>query len=114
MSYKTNPIGLRLKQTMGWKSSSFSLKNYTIDVTLWLKIYLLLKAYLLMRNYKLLSCELRIDEKFDKIVYVNIFKIKKKKKNIYKIKKTALKSEAIMTLSLRYITNIMPFLSKTI
>jgi len=99
MSYKTNSIGLRLKQTVGWKLSSFFIKNYTINVVLWLKIYLLLRAYLLMRNYKLLSCELRINEKFTKLLYIHILKLKKKRKKKY-MKKNRLEKRSYSALKL--------------
>lgn len=72
MSFKTSPILNRLKNIKGWKQSSFPTKtsNYSRDVTLGLKIYLLLKAYLSINNFKLLMCQLRSYEKFHTVVYI--------------------------------------------
>ena len=70
MSFKTSPILNRLKNLKGWKQSSFPIKtsNYSRDITLALKIYLLLKAYLFLNNFKLIMSQLRTYEKSNKIL----------------------------------------------
>ena len=86
MSFKTNPILNRLKARTGWKQSTFPFKssNYSRDITFALKIYLLLKAYLTLNNFKLLMCQIRGTNQFQKTIYIIVtysnFKIKTKKK----------------------------------
>lgn len=82
MSYKTNPIANRLKIIKGWKTPYFPTKtiNYTRDIVLWFKVYLLLKTYLNLKNIKLLSCEIRLSENNAKILYLSINKFWNAKK----------------------------------
>ena len=72
MSFKTSPILNRLKNLKGWKQSSFPTRtsNYSRDITLALKIFLLLKAYLFLNNFKLIMSQLRTYEKSNKVIYV--------------------------------------------
>jgi len=72
MSFKTSPILNRLKNIKGWKQSSFPIKtsNYSRDISLNLKIYLLVKAYLVINHFKLILWQLRTHEKSTKILYV--------------------------------------------
>jgi hypothetical protein len=82
MSYQTNPIANRLKIIKGWKTPYFPTKtlNYTRDIVLWFKVYLLLKTYLNLKKIKLLSCEIRISENNSKILYLSINKFWNAKK----------------------------------
>lgn len=72
MSFKTSPILNRIKNIKGWKQSSFPTKtsNYSRDIILSLKIYLLLKAYLSINNFKLLICQLRNYEQVNSVLYL--------------------------------------------
>ncbi len=83
MSYKTNPIFNRLKINKGWKNPYLPTKtlNYSRDISLWFKVYLLLKLFLNLKKIQLLSCEIRFDQQNKKILYlvINRKKIKKKK-----------------------------------
>lgn len=82
MSYETNPISNRLKINKGWKNPMFPVQtlNYSRDLLLWFKVYLLLKAYLSLQQIKLLACEIRISENHTKILYLSVTKQVKKKK----------------------------------
>ena len=85
MSYKTNPIFNRLKIIKGWKNPYLPTKtwNYTRDIALWFKVYLLLKTFLNLKKIQLLSCEIRFAQQNQKLLYLVINKKKnqKKKKN---------------------------------
>ena len=61
MSYETNPILTRIKINKGWKNPLFPIKtlNYSSEILVWFKVYLLLKAYLSLNHIKLLACEIR-------------------------------------------------------
>ena len=76
MSYETNPILIRLKNNKGWKNSAFPNKNlnYSYEILVWFKIYLLLKAYLSLHRIKLLTCEIRISENRTHILYLSVTK----------------------------------------
>jgi len=64
MSYKTNPIINRLKVIKGWKTPYLPTKtlNYSRDISLWFKVYLLLKLFLNLKKIQLLSCEIRFEQ----------------------------------------------------
>ena len=90
MSSKTSPINNRLRISRGWNNSYFpqNKNEYSRNVSLWLKLYLLIKVYLELKNFKLVSCELKFTNNNRKILFLNLFKClkeKKKKKNKSKI-----------------------------
>ena len=101
MSYKTNPISNRLKINKGWKNSYLPTKtlNYSRDISLWFKVYLLLKLFLNLKKIQLLSCEIRFDQQNQKILYLVINRKKtqrkkKRKKISLKKMKTPLRKKA--------------------
>jgi len=96
MSYKTNPIFNRLKIIKGWKNPYLPTKtlNYSRDISLWFKVYLLLKTFLNLKKIQLLSCEIRFEQQNKKILYLVINKKKTQKK---KIKKTRLSLKKLQT-----------------
>lgn len=77
MSYKTNPITNRLTINKGWKNPNFPTKalNYSREMVLWFKIYLLLKAYLSLQQIQLLACEIRISDANTKLLYLSVNQI---------------------------------------
>lgn len=85
MSYKTNPIFNRITINKGWKNPYLPTKalNYSRDIALWFKVYLLLKVFLNLKNIQLISSEIRFDQDHKKILYLVINKkgTPKKKKN---------------------------------
>lgn len=90
MSSQTSPINNRLRISRGWNNSYFpqNKNEYSRNVSLWLKLYLLIKVYLELKNFKLVSCELKFTNNNRKILFLNLFKClkeKKKKKNKSKI-----------------------------
>jgi len=82
MSYETSPILNRIKIRKGWKNSHFPLKtlNYSHEIILWFKLYLLLKNYLFLQKIMVLACEIRLSENHKKILYLSITKQIEKKK----------------------------------
>lgn len=88
MSYETNPITNRLKINKGWKNPHFPTKtiNYSREMLLWFKIYLLLKAYLYLHHIQLLACEIRISEANIKILYLSVNKTSVASKTNFKSK----------------------------
>lgn len=84
MSYETNPNLNRIKIIKGWKNPNFTSKtlNYSSQMILWFKVYLFLKVYLWCQNIRLLTCEIRMSELHDKILYLSITKNIPKKKKI--------------------------------
>ena len=76
MSYETNPILNRIKLSKGWKTSTFPTNslNYSRDTMLWFKVYLFLKVYLLLHGFRLLASEIRLSEKYTKILYLSVAK----------------------------------------
>lgn len=96
MSYKTNPIFNRLKFIKGWKNPYLPTKtlNYSRDISLWFKVYLLLKTFLNLKKIQLLSCEIRFEQQNKKILYLVINKKKTQKK---KRKKTRLSLKKLRT-----------------
>ena len=95
MSYKTNPIFNRLKIIKGWKNPYLPTKtlNYTRDISLWFKVYLLLKLFLNLKKIQLLSCEVRFEQQNKKILYLVINKKKNKQKKKRKKKRIFLKKK---------------------
>ena len=95
MSYKTNPIFNRLKIIKGWKNPYLPTKtlNYTRDISLWFKVYLLLKLFLNLKKIQLLSCEIRFEQQNKKILYLVINKKKNKQKKKRKKKRIFLKTK---------------------
>ena len=93
MSYKTNPIANRIKINKGWKNPYLPTKilNYSRDISLWFKIYLLLKNFFNLKKIQLISCEMRFDQENKKILYLLINKKGVQKKR-WKKKETSLKS----------------------
>ena len=91
MSYKTNPIANRIKINKGWKNPYLPIKalNYSRDISLWFKVYLLLKAFLHLKKIQLVSYEIRFDQQNRKILYLRINKKGNRRKKRKK-KKTAL------------------------
>ena len=83
MSYETNPILTRLKINKGWKNPFFPTKslNYSYEILVWFKIYLLLKAYFALHEIKLLNCEMKASEHQIKILFLSVVKQIKIKKN---------------------------------
>ena len=91
MSYETNPILARITNNKGWKNPVFPNKrlNYSYEIEVWFKIYLLLKAYLSLYQLKLLTCEIRVSENHMKILYLSVtkqFEEKKLSKSKWKAK----------------------------
>ena len=84
MSYKTNPIFNRVKVIKGWKNPYLPTKtlNYSRDISLWFKVYLLLKQFLNLKKIQLLSFEIRLDQQNKKLLYlvINKKKVQKKRK----------------------------------
>jgi len=85
MSYQTNPILNRMTINKGWKNPYLPTKtlNYSRDISLWFKVYLLLKFFLILKKIQLVSCEIRFDEQNKKIIYLRINKkgtLRKKRK----------------------------------
>ena len=76
MSYKTNPILNRIKINKGWKNPYLPTKtlNYSRDISLWFKVYLLLKFFLNLKKIQLVSFEIRFDQQNKKILYLRINK----------------------------------------
>lgn len=91
MSYKTNPILNRIKINKGWKNPYLPTKtlNYSRDISLWFKVYLLLKFFLNLKKIQLVSFEIRFDQQNKKILYLRINKKGDRKKKRKK-KKLAL------------------------
>lgn len=91
MSYKTNPIANRIKINKGWKNPYLPTKalNYSRDIALWFKVYLLLKVFLKLKKIQLISCEIRFDQKHKKLLYIVLNQIGKhtKKRNRWNKKK---------------------------
>ena len=96
MSYKTNPISNRLKIIKGWKNPYLPTKtlNYSRDISLWFKVYLLLKTFLNLKKIQLLSCEIRFEQQNKKIIFLVINKKKTQRK---KKKKTKLSLKKLKT-----------------
>lgn len=82
MSYKTNTTANRLKFNKGWKTSYFpeNLTFYSRDNVFWFKLFLFLKAYFTLKKIKLISCDLRVSEEYNKILYLVINTIPKRKR----------------------------------
>ena len=82
----------RIKVIKGWKNPYLPTKtlNYTRDISLWFKVYLLLKLFLNLKQFQLLSFEIRFEQQNKKILYLVINKKKKQKKKS-KRKKISLK-----------------------
>ena len=95
MSYKTNPIFNRLKIIKGWKNPYLPTKtlNYTRDISLWFKVYLLLKLFLNLKKIQLFSFEIRFEQQNKKILYLVINKKKNKQKKKRKKKRIFLKKK---------------------
>lgn len=76
MAYHTTPFFKHIKLTKGWKHSLFpqNALNYSRDVTLYLKIYLLLKAYLHLKYLLLIFCEIRVLANNLKLLHLAITK----------------------------------------
>jgi len=76
MSYETNPILNRIKLSKGWKTSFFPTNslNYSRETRLWFKVYLFLKVYFLLHGVRLLTSEIRLSEKYTKILYLSLTK----------------------------------------
>lgn len=72
----------RLKIIKGWKTPYLPTKtlNYSRDISLWFKVYLLLKLFLNLKKIQLLSCEIRFEQQNKKILYLVINKKKTQKK----------------------------------
>ena len=95
MSYKTNPVFNRLKILKGWKNPYLPTKtlNYTRDISLWFKVYLLLKLFLNLKKIQLISCEIRFEQQNKKILYLVLHKGNNPKKKKNKKKRISLKQK---------------------
>jgi len=104
MSYETNPILNRIKIRKGWKNPHFPSKtlNYSHEIILWFKLYLLLKNYLFLQKIIVLSCEIRLSENHKKILYLSVTKQFQKKK----LQKSKWKSKSLLRDSKSLLTKI--------
>jgi len=94
MAYQTNPILNRIKIRKGWKNTYFPVKslNYSHEITLWFKLYLFLKNYLFLQKIIVLTCEIRLSENHQKILYLFVTKQFQKRK----IPKSKWKSKSLL------------------
>jgi hypothetical protein len=102
MSYETHPILNRIKIRKGWKNPYFPFKtlNYSQEITLWFKLYLLLKNYLFLQKIMVLACEIRLSENHQKILYLSVtkqFRKKKFPKSKWKSKSLLQDSKSLLT-----------------